>query len=181
LFCARLQQQCKRALHLRSARAVRARSLNVFAAAHNTNTHQPNQTVPKLMPVLNAELKLPKVAKNAWIAPSAQVSGDVKLGDSASVWYNATVRGDAQPVTIGAFSNLQDGACVGSLRPGGGGTRVGSHVSVGHNAVLQACTVGDRSLIGMNAVLADGVTVRVVSFCFVHQCRLLFVCLFFLR
>jgi carbonic anhydrase/acetyltransferase-like protein (isoleucine patch superfamily) len=84
----------------------------------------------------------------------------VSLGDRASVWYGATVRGDAHPVSIGAETNLQDGACVGTLSPEGKPTRVGRGVSVGHGAVLRGCTVGDRALIGMNAVVQDGATVE---------------------
>jgi carbonic anhydrase/acetyltransferase-like protein (isoleucine patch superfamily) len=68
--------------------------------------------------------------------------------------------GDAHKVTIGHNTNLQDGVSVGSLRPGGRATAVGSFVSVGHNAVLHSCTVQDRVLVGMNAVLQDGVTVE---------------------
>ncbi|KAI8473967.1 MAG: trimeric LpxA-like protein [Monoraphidium minutum] len=116
--------------------------------------------IPQLKPVLHAGLKLPEVASTTWIAPSAQVVGEVTVGDNCSIWYNCTVRGDSQPVSIGHNSNLQDGVSVGSLRPEGPGTKIGNWVSVGHNAVLQSCTVQDRSLIGMNAVLQDGATVE---------------------
>lgn len=116
--------------------------------------------VPQLKPVLNAGAKLPQVARTTWIAPTAQVVGQVTVGDNCSIWYNCTVRGDAQPVSIGHNTNLQDGVSVGSLRSEGSGTQVGSWVSVGHNAVLQGCTVQDRVLIGMNAVLQDGATVE---------------------
>jgi hypothetical protein len=68
--------------------------------------------------------------------------------------------GDVNPVKIGHNTNLQDGACVGSLKPDGEATSIGSFVSVGHGAVLQGCTVGDVALIGMNAVLQEGSKVK---------------------
>lgn len=118
------------------------------------------EEITQLNPILHSKLKLPKVASTAWVAPSAQVAGDVKIGDNSSVWYNCYVRGDSQPVQIGHNTNLQDGAYVGSLKPGSGSTTVGSFVSVGHGAVLQSCSVADQVLIGMNAVLQEGVKVE---------------------
>jgi carbonic anhydrase/acetyltransferase-like protein (isoleucine patch superfamily) len=103
---------------------------------------------------------VPEVSPSAFVAPNASVVGDVSLGDRASVWYGATIRGDAHRVTVGAETNLQDGACVGTLNPQGHPTTVGRGVSVGHGAILRGCTVGDRALIGMNAVVSEGATVE---------------------
>lgn len=104
--------------------------------------------------------KVPTVAPSAFVAPNASVVGDVSVGARASVWYGASVRGDAHSVSVGDDTNLQDGACVGTLSPEGHPTRVGRGVSVGHGAILRGCTVGDRALIGMNAVVQDGATVE---------------------
>lgn len=118
------------------------------------------EEITRIPAAVAASLKAPKVGSTSWIAPSAQVSGDVKVGDHSSIWYSCTVRGDSHPVSIGHNTNLQDGVFVGSMNPLSRATCVGSFVSVGHGAVLQGCTVGDKALIGMNAVLQEGVTVE---------------------
>eukprot|EP00775_Hariotina_reticulata_P007155 gene7155-7370_t len=118
------------------------------------------EEITRLPPVVNAGLKVPTVASTSWIAPSAQVSGDVRIGDNCSIWYEAAVRGENHHVSIGEYTNLQDGVSVGSLSLSSSETTVGSFVSVGHGAVLQGCTVADKVLIGMNAVLQDGVKVE---------------------
>eukprot|EP00882_Tetradesmus_deserticola_P001619 GHRQ01001745.1.p1 GENE.GHRQ01001745.1~~GHRQ01001745.1.p1 ORF type:complete len:228 (+),score=72.96 GHRQ01001745.1:123-806(+) len=121
------------------------------------NSHA--EEITRWHPTENAGYKVPQVASSSWIAPSAQVSGDVQVGNNCSIWYNCTVRGDNHHVEIGHNTNLQDGVSVGSLSPSSSSTKVGSGVSVGHGAVLQGCTVEDNVLIGMNAVLRDGVKV----------------------
>eukprot|EP00878_Enallax_costatus_P003104 GHUV01003303.1.p1 GENE.GHUV01003303.1~~GHUV01003303.1.p1 ORF type:complete len:228 (+),score=42.96 GHUV01003303.1:170-853(+) len=118
------------------------------------------EEITRVHPVVNTSTKAPNVASTTWIAPSAQVSGEVKVGDNTSIWYNCTVRGDNHPVSIGHSSNLQDGVSVGSLNPQSSSTSIGSFVSVGHGAVLHGCTVEDRCLIGMNAVVQNGCTVE---------------------
>ena len=90
-----------------------------------------------------------------FIAPTATVVGDVVLGEEASVWYGAVVRGDVGAIRIGAKSNIQDG-CVLHVTGGGQPLVVGSEVTVGHRAVLHGATVEDRCLIGMGSVLLDG-------------------------
>lgn len=133
--------------------------LSSLSQLHQQQHHQP--TVTRHRTVANVgPSKVPAVAPSAFVAPNASVVGDVALGDRASVWYGAAVRGDAHSVTVGADTNLQDGACVGTLSPSGRPTVVGRGVSVGHGAVLRGCTVGDRALIGMNAVVQDGATVE---------------------
>eukprot|EP00611_Tribonema_gayanum_P014585 TRINITY_DN25_c2_g1_i1.p1 TRINITY_DN25_c2_g1~~TRINITY_DN25_c2_g1_i1.p1 ORF type:complete len:215 (-),score=58.10 TRINITY_DN25_c2_g1_i1:536-1180(-) len=94
----------------------------------------------------------PALAPGAWVAPTASVVGDVALATDASVWYGAVVRGDAQRVTVGARSNVQDDAVL------SGGAALGEDVTVGHGAIIAGSTVGDRCLIGMKAVL-DGADV----------------------
>jgi carbonic anhydrase/acetyltransferase-like protein (isoleucine patch superfamily) len=92
-----------------------------------------------------------------FIAPGAVVIGDVVLHDKASVWFNCVLRGDADRIEIGAGSNIQDGTVV-HADPGFP-TKVGEKVTVGHNAMLHGCTIGDGSLVGIGAVVLNGATV----------------------
>lgn len=98
--------------------------------------------------------KQPVLGRNVYIARGAVVVGDVTLGDGASVWYNAVVRGDINRIVIGAGSNIQDNAVLhlADDYP----CLVGDFVTVGHSAIVHACTVGDECLIGMGAVILDG-------------------------
>jgi len=98
--------------------------------------------------------KQPRLGENVYIARGAVVLGDVSLGDHSSVWYNAVLRGDINRIEVGHHSNIQDNAvihladefpCI-----------IGNWVTVGHSAVVHACTVGDESLIGIGAVVLDG-------------------------
>lgn len=96
----------------------------------------------------------PAVPSSAFVAPTAVVVGDVVLGDEASVWYGAVLRGDVGPIRIGARTNLQD-LCVLHATTGRPGLFVGSEVTVGHRVVLHGATVRDRCLIGMGSILLD--------------------------
>ncbi len=89
-----------------------------------------------------------------FIAPTAAVIGDVTLHDSVSVWFSCVLRGDAERIAVGARSNIQDGTVM-HADPGFP-LVVGEDVTVGHNAMLQGCTVGDGSLVGINAVVLNG-------------------------
>jgi carbonic anhydrase/acetyltransferase-like protein (isoleucine patch superfamily) len=95
----------------------------------------------------------PQVADDAWIAPSADVIGDARLGALASVWFNAVIRGDNTPILVGARSNIQDGAMLHSDE--GVPLTIGEDVTVGHHAILHGCTIGDRVLIGMGAKILN--------------------------
>ncbi|MCR6661430.1 MAG: gamma carbonic anhydrase family protein [Asticcacaulis sp.] len=86
-----------------------------------------------------------------WIAPSADVMGDVTLGEDASIWFCAVVRGDNDPIAIGARSNIQDGAVLHS--DDGLPLTIGDDVTVGHKAMIHSCEIGDNSLIGIGAVI----------------------------
>ena len=101
--------------------------------------------------------KKPQVGKGVYIAKSAVVVGDVKLGDYSSVWYNAVLRGDINRIVVGHHTNIQDNAvlhladefpCV-----------LGNYVTVGHSAIVHACKVGNEVLIGMGAVILDGAVI----------------------
>ena len=98
--------------------------------------------------------KTPSIDASAFVASGARLIGDVSLGEGASVWYNAVLRADGHSIRIGAGSNLQDNVSV-HVDPGYP-TLIGENVSVGHNAVVHGCTIGDGSLIGMGAVVLNG-------------------------
>jgi carbonic anhydrase/acetyltransferase-like protein (isoleucine patch superfamily) len=98
--------------------------------------------------------KKPTIGEHVYIASTGVVIGDVTLGDHSSVWYNAVLRGDINRIVVGHHSNIQDNAvlhladdyaCI-----------VGNYVTVGHSAIVHACTVGDECLIGMGATILDG-------------------------
>lgn len=102
--------------------------------------------------------KEPTIASTAWIAPSADVMGDVTLGDHSSVWFQCVVRGDVHWIKIGDNTNVQDGAVL-HVTNGRYPLTIGSRVTIGHKAMLHGCTVGDDCLIGMGAILLDDVEV----------------------
>ena len=104
--------------------------------------------------VLRAGGRTPVLDPTAFVAAGARVVGGVTLGPGASVWYNAVLRADGDTITVGAGSNLQDNVSVhvDAGRP----VVIGENVSVGHNAVVHGCTIGDGSLIGMGAVVLNG-------------------------
>ena len=99
----------------------------------------------------------PRIAPGAYVAPNATVVGDVLLAGNTSVWFGATIRGDNELISIGDSSNVQDSATL-HTDPGFPIT-VGTNVSIGHQAVLHGCTVGDASLIGIHAVLLNGAVI----------------------
>src|SRR5205085_9443765 len=96
----------------------------------------------------------PRLGPGAWVAPSADLIGDVRLAARASVWFGAVLRADNTPILIGAESNIQDGA-IGHSDPGFPLT-VGERVTVGHQAILHGCTIGDDCLVGMGARILNG-------------------------
>ena len=97
----------------------------------------------------------PRIPGSAFIAPTAVVVGDVFLGEEASVWYGAVLRGDVGPIHVGPRANVQD-LCVLHATGGVSEVRIGAEVTVGHRAVIHGATVEDRCLVGMGAVLLDG-------------------------
>jgi carbonic anhydrase/acetyltransferase-like protein (isoleucine patch superfamily) len=97
---------------------------------------------------------VPTIGKNVFIAPTAVVIGDVTIGDGASVWFNAVLRGDMAPITIGANSNIQDNCTVHT--DFGKPAIIGEYVTVGHNAVVHGCTIDNGSLVGIGAIVLNG-------------------------
>ena len=101
---------------------------------------------------------LPKLSKGCYIDPSAQVIGDVTLGENSSIWINAVVRGDVNSIRIGANSNIQDCSVLhGMLNKYQ--VIVGDWVTVGHSVTLHGCTIGDRCLIGMGAIILNNAVI----------------------
>ncbi|MGH1403317.1 MAG: gamma carbonic anhydrase family protein [Alphaproteobacteria bacterium] len=102
---------------------------------------------------------VPSIHETAFIAPSASVIGDVGIGRDSSIWYGCTLRGDVNDIKIGARTNIQDGTVI-HVTTDFQGTHVGSDVTVGHSAVLHACTVEDFGFVGMKACVMDGAVVE---------------------
>lgn len=107
----------------------------------------------------------PKLADNVFVDPSAVVLGDVEIGEHSSVWPMTVIRGDMHRIRIGACSSIQDGSVLhithaGPYNPDGFPLIIGDHVTVGHQAMLHGCTVGNRVLIGMGAMIMDGAVVE---------------------
>jgi carbonic anhydrase/acetyltransferase-like protein (isoleucine patch superfamily) len=99
----------------------------------------------------------PVVAASAYIAPSACVIGKVVLAENATVWFSATLRGDNETISVGAGSNVQDGAVL-HTDPGFP-LMIGAQVSVGHQAMLHGCTVGEGTLIGIQSIVLNGAVI----------------------
>lgn len=96
----------------------------------------------------------PSLASGAWAAPSADLIGDVNLGERASIWFGAVIRADNTPIIIGAETNIQDGSICHS--DAGFPLTIGRRVTVGHQAILHGCTLADDCLIGMGARILNG-------------------------
>ncbi len=103
------------------------------------------------MPIYDLADKRPVLDPDSWVAPGAVVLGDVTLMPGASVWYGAVLRGDNDPIVIGRNTNIQDGAVCHT--DAGEPLTVGANVTVGHQAMLHGCTIGENSLIGIGAVV----------------------------
>ena len=105
------------------------------------------------MAIYELDGKAPQLGKGAWVADNAEVIGQVELGENASVWFGAVVRGDVEKITIGRNSNVQDGSVLHA--DFGVPLVIGENVTVGHQVMLHGCTVGDGSLIGIQAVVLN--------------------------
>lgn len=106
----------------------------------------------------------PVIGRGAWVDPAATVIGRVTIGEDASIWPGAVVRGDVNSISIGARTSIQDNSVlhVASARLAGGDgipLVIGEECTVGHGVILHACTVGDRCLIGMGAIVMDGAVI----------------------
>ena len=109
------------------------------------------------MAVFSLDTLIPECHETAWVAETASVIGNVIMSEASSVWFGATVRGDNEPIKIGARSNVQDGAVCHS-DPGSPLT-IGEDVTIGHLAMVHGCTIGDGSLIGIGATILNGAVI----------------------
>ncbi|XP_038988221.1 gamma carbonic anhydrase 1, mitochondrial-like [Phoenix dactylifera] len=114
--------------------------------------------------LMNIFDKVPNVHKDAFVAPSASVMGDVQVGQGSSIWYGCVLRGDVNSIRIGSGTNIQDNSLVHVAKSNVSGrvlrTIIGDNVTVGHSAVLHGCTVEDEAFVGIGATLLDGVVVE---------------------
>lgn len=103
--------------------------------------------------------KSPSIPKDCYVAENATIVGEVTIGTSCSIWFNAVIRGDVNFITIGNKVNIQDGAiihCTYEKHP----TIIGNNVSIGHNAIVHGCTIQDNVLIGMGAIVMDNCVIE---------------------
>ncbi len=110
-------------------------------------------------PIFSLDGKTPVIAADAFIAPSAAVIGDVEVGSESGIWFHCLVRGDLQEIRIGARTNIQDGTVI-HVDSGGFSTHIGDDVTVGHNAVIHACTLKNRAFVGISATVLDGAVIE---------------------
>jgi carbonic anhydrase/acetyltransferase-like protein (isoleucine patch superfamily) len=106
------------------------------------------------MAIYQLEDDAPEVHPTAWVAESADVMGKVTLGENASVWYGAVLRGDNDRISVGANSNVQDGSVLHT--DNGVPLTIGQNVTIGHQVMLHGCTIGDGSLVGIQSVVLNG-------------------------
>ena len=106
------------------------------------------------MAIYQLDDKTSQIADSAWVADNAEVMGDVRLGENVSIWFNTTLRGDNDPITIGDGSNIQDGSVLHTDE--GVPLTIGRNVTVGHMVMLHGCSIGDESLIGIGAIVLNG-------------------------
>jgi carbonic anhydrase/acetyltransferase-like protein (isoleucine patch superfamily) len=99
----------------------------------------------------------PIASDDVFIAPSAEIIGDVEIGARSSVWFNAVIRGDVGKIRIGSCTNIQDGSVL--HMPEGGQILIGDYVTVGHRAIVHGCKVGSRVLVGMGSIIMNDVEI----------------------
>ncbi|KAK6115805.1 hypothetical protein DH2020_008074 [Rehmannia glutinosa] len=114
--------------------------------------------------LMNLFDKSPLVDKDAFVAPSASVIGDVHVGRGSSIWYGCVLRGDVNSISVGSGTNIQDNALVHVAKSNLSGkvlpTIIGNNVTIGHSAVVHGCTIEDEAFVGMGATLLDGVVIE---------------------
>lgn len=113
--------------------------------------------------ILSFEATHPEIAADVFVAPSADIIGDVRIGALSSVWFQVVIRGDVNFIRIGERTNIQDQSCLHVTR-GTGPLVIGNEVTVGHQCLLHACEIQDRVLIGMGSVILDGASIPSDSF-----------------
>ncbi len=116
--------------------------------------------VHKIIKFKNLE---PKIHESAYIASGAVIAADVTIAANANIWFNTVIRGDVSPVSIGENTNIQDGCVVHTSRFDGP-TNIGSNITIGHMALIHACTIEDNAFIGMQAAIMDKAIVEEYGF-----------------
>ncbi len=106
---------------------------------------------------------MPKIAEGAFLADGVCISGDIVIGKNSNLWFNVAARGDVNYIRIGENTNIQDNSVI-HVTTGGSPTIIGDRVTVGHNAILHACTVEDLCLIGMGAIILDEAQIQKYGF-----------------
>jgi carbonic anhydrase/acetyltransferase-like protein (isoleucine patch superfamily) len=101
----------------------------------------------------------PQIDPTAWVAPGAVLIGDVRVGPGANIWFGCILRGDTNPIVIGARTNIQDGTII-HVDHDQNFTEIGADVTIGHAAIIHACRLHDRAFIGMGATVLDGAVVE---------------------
>jgi len=101
----------------------------------------------------------PRIDPTAWVAPTAVLIGDVRLGPGANIWFNCVLRADTNPIIVGARSNIQDGTII-HVDHGENFTEIGEDVTVGHAAIIHACKLRRRAFVGMGATVLDGAVIE---------------------
>src|SRR5690606_12768865 len=122
-----------------------------MAAMRRTVRHDGDSAMPVILPHRG---KLPKIANDAYIAPTAAVIGDVEIGSRSSIWFNCVVRGDVNEIRIGRGTNVQDGTVIHVDRRKYG-TYIGDGVLIGHLCLIHACTIENNAFVGMKACVMD--------------------------
>ncbi len=117
------------------------------------------------MSIRDYQGETPQIGKDVYIDPSAVIVGKVKIGNDSSIWPHVSARGDVNRIEIGRATNIQDNTVLhvthdGPYSPGGIPLLIGDEVTVGHSALLHACTIGNRVLVGMGAIVMDGAVVE---------------------
>ena len=107
--------------------------------------------------------KIPKIDPSVFIAPSADIIGEVEIGEHSSIWFGCTLRGDGFPVIIGKYSNIQDNSVI-HVTTDKNPSIIGDYVTVGHNAVIHGATLEDHSFVGISATVLDKVIIRPFGF-----------------
>ena len=115
-----------------------------------------NLTKPFIAPFLGHH---PEIALSAYIAETAAVVGAVRIGNHSSIWHQVTLRGDNNFITVGEGTNIQDNSCV-HISSQGYPTIIGSHVNIGHSALVHACHLHDHAFVGMGSIVMDGAIIQ---------------------
>lgn len=111
------------------------------------------------MAILPYKKILPKIGKDVFIAENSAVAGDIEIGDESNIWFGVSMRGDVHEIRIGKRTNIQDNSVVHVTRKVSG-TYIGDEVTIGHGAIIHACTIGNQAFIGMGAIILDEAVVE---------------------